>query len=148
MTTIFNVRRIAAAVSFGALSACGQPAPTPVADTSAPPPAAAAPALELEALVGTWSFDRSCASGDGMTLKADGTASYDEWGEGHWVIDIPSRVILTLAKSEPGVGPTGQHVMVTIDVTPPVTGDLNGARSFDDGTPSNTINARRCPEHQ
>lgn len=149
MTTISNVWRIAAAVSFLALSACGQPASTPAADTATPPvAAAAAPALESEALVGVWSFDRTCASGDGMTLNADGTASYDEWGEGHWVIDIPSRVILTLAKMEPGVGATGQHVMVTIDVTPPVTDDLNGARSFDDGTPPNTINARRCPDHQ
>jgi len=147
MTTISNLLRIAVAVSFLALAACGQPASTPAADTNAPPPAAAAPALASEALVGTWSFDRTCASGDGMTLNADGTANYDEWGEGHWVIDIPSRVILTLAKIEPGVGATGQHVMVTIDVTPPVTDELNGARSFDDGTPANAINARRCPEH-
>jgi hypothetical protein len=33
---------------------------------------------------GVWSFDGSCASGDGMTLKADGKASYDEWGSGLW----------------------------------------------------------------
>ncbi len=33
---------------------------------------------------GTWSFDNSCASGDGMTLKADGKAGYDEWGDGLW----------------------------------------------------------------
>lgn len=33
---------------------------------------------------GTWSFDNSCASGDGMTLKADGKAAYDEWGDGLW----------------------------------------------------------------
>jgi len=32
----------------------------------------------------TWSFDGTCASGDGMTLKADGKASYDEWGSGLW----------------------------------------------------------------
>jgi hypothetical protein len=133
------------------VTACGQPAAT---ETSAPvssEPAAAspgAPALDHDSVVGTWSFDRSCASGDGMTLRADGGASYDEWGEGHWVVDVPSRLILTLAKSEPGVGPTGQHVMVTIDVTPPVADDLNGARTFDDGTPADTINARRCPESQ
>lgn len=35
-------------------------------------------------LAGTWSFDNSCASGDGMTLKADGKAGYDEWGDGLW----------------------------------------------------------------
>jgi hypothetical protein len=136
--------RIAAAVMCLALAACGQ-STTTEATTSAP---ATTPALEQQALVGTWSFDRSCASGDGMTLRADGTATYDEWGEGHWVIDVPSRLILTLAKSEPGVGPTGQHVMVTIDVTPPVANDLQGARSFDDSTPAGAINARRCPESQ
>jgi hypothetical protein len=32
----------------------------------------------------TWSFDGTCASGDGMTLKADGKAGYDEWGAGLW----------------------------------------------------------------
>lgn len=31
-----------------------------------------------------WSFDGTCASGDGMTLKADGKATYDEWGSGLW----------------------------------------------------------------
>ncbi|NOT42823.1 MAG: hypothetical protein HOP13_20275 [Alphaproteobacteria bacterium] len=33
---------------------------------------------------GVWSFDRTCASGDGMVLKGDGKASYDEWGSGLW----------------------------------------------------------------
>jgi hypothetical protein len=33
---------------------------------------------------GVWSFDGTCASGDGMTLKADGKATYDEWGSGFW----------------------------------------------------------------
>lgn len=32
----------------------------------------------------TWSFDGTCASGDGMTLQADGKAGYDEWGSGLW----------------------------------------------------------------
>lgn len=129
------------------LTACGQPgAPQATTTTTAPPAAATGAGLDHDALVGTWSFDRSCASGDGMTLRADSGASYDEWGEGHWVVDLPARIILTLAKTEPGVGPTGQHVMVTIDVTGAVGDDLQGSRSFDDGTPADTINARRCPE--
>lgn len=133
-----------------ALAACGQPAsaPAPTTATAAAAPAAGAPALDHDALVGTWSFDRSCASGDGMTLRTDGTVSYDEWGEGHWVLDVPARIILTLAKSEPGVGPTGQHVMVTLDVSAPVSDDLHAARSFDDGTPAGPVNARRCPDAQ
>jgi hypothetical protein len=37
-------------------------------------------------VVGTWSFDGSCASGDGMRLELDGKASYDEWGRGLWAL--------------------------------------------------------------
>lgn len=44
---------------------------------------------------GTWSFDGSCASGDGMTLQVDGKASYDEWGSGLWAIaDNGGRLII------------------------------------------------------
>ena len=32
----------------------------------------------------SWSFDGTCASGDGMVLSADGKAGYDEWGAGLW----------------------------------------------------------------
>lgn len=140
--------RFTAAALCLAIAACGQAAAPAETTTSpaSPPPASAAPALSPQALAGVWSFDRSCASGDGMTLRADGAAAYDEWGEGRWAMEAPSRLVLTLAKSEPGVGPTGEHVTVTIDVAPPVSADLNGARSFDDGTPADTINARRCPE--
>lgn len=140
--------RFAVATFALLLAACGQPAApsTPETGATSATTPASAEAIEPAAFTGTWSFDRSCASGDGMTLNADSSASYDEWGEGHWVLDVPSRLIITLAKSEPGVGPTGQHVMVTIDVTPPVTGDLSGTRSFDDGRPSGPINARRCPQ--
>lgn len=44
---------------------------------------------------GTWSFDGTCASGDGMVLKADGKAAYDEWGTGLWAIaDNGARLVL------------------------------------------------------
>ena len=57
------------------------------AAADAPSPAAS--------LVGTWSFDGTCASGDGMTLKADGKASYDEWGEGLWALaDKGTRIVV------------------------------------------------------
>ena len=47
------------------------------------------------ALVGTWSFDGTCASGDGMILKADGKAAYDEWGEGLWALaDKGARIVV------------------------------------------------------
>ncbi len=46
-------------------------------------------------LAGVWSFDGTCASGDGMSLKADGKASYDEWGAGLWALaDKGGRIIL------------------------------------------------------
>jgi hypothetical protein len=44
---------------------------------------------------GTWSFDRTCMSGDGMVLAADGKASYDEWGSGLWATaDSGTRLVL------------------------------------------------------
>jgi hypothetical protein len=46
---------------------------------------------------GTWSFDGTCASGDGMTLKADGKASFDEWGDGLWAsAEDGKRLVLIL----------------------------------------------------
>lgn len=125
-----------------ALAACGAP------ESKAPdaPPAqapAASVAAEHEALVGVWSFDRTCASGDGMHLNADGTASYDEWGGGTWSMDGENQVALDLAVSEPGVGPTGERQRVVVEVTWPVTDDLNGRIL---GTPPREVTARRCPE--
>ena len=46
-------------------------------------------------LAGTWSFDGSCASGDGMRLTSNGKASYDEWGAGLWALaDKGRRIVL------------------------------------------------------
>jgi hypothetical protein len=56
---------------------------------------ATAPATAAAQFVGTWSFDGTCASGDGMTLKADGKASYDEWGDGLWALaDKGTRLVI------------------------------------------------------
>lgn len=50
---------------------------------------------------GTWSFDGTCASGDGMTLQDDGTAGFDEWGTGLWAeADGGRRLVLILKASE------------------------------------------------
>lgn len=44
---------------------------------------------------GAWSFDGTCASGDGMVLKADGKVAYDEWGSGLWAAaESGSRLVL------------------------------------------------------
>lgn len=127
-------------IALAALAAaCGAP------ETKAPEgPAPAGPdAFEPEALVGLWSFDRSCASGDGMRLNADDTASYDEWGQGVWSLEGDTRIVLDLEVHELGVGPTGRRETIVISFTPPVTDDLNGAI---EGAPPRAINARRCPE--
>lgn len=53
---------------------------------------------------GVWSFDGTCASGDGMTLAPDGTAGFDEWGEGLWAESADGeRLVLILKVMEPGV---------------------------------------------
>jgi hypothetical protein len=53
-------------------------------------------------IVGTWSFDGSCASGYGMKLERDGKAAYDEWGQGLWALDEsgPRLVIIAADISE------------------------------------------------
>jgi hypothetical protein len=44
---------------------------------------------------GTWSFDGTCASGDGMVLHTNGKAAYDEWGTGLWAIgEDGARLVL------------------------------------------------------
>lgn len=67
--------------------------------------AAARPPTATDArpwIVGTWSFDGSCASGYGMKLERDGKASYDEWGRGLWALDEsgPRLVIIAADISE------------------------------------------------
>lgn len=53
---------------------------------------------------GVWSFDGSCASGDGMTLAADGSAGFDEWGEGLWAESADGNSLFLILKvMEPGV---------------------------------------------
>lgn len=104
------------------LAACGQPADkqkaapasTPAAATSAEPPP---PRLDHETIIGTWSFDGSCASGDGMGLQADGSAFYDEWGTGRWSINRQNQVVLDLVRREMGIeNAPGEPVQLTIDV--------------------------------
>jgi hypothetical protein len=136
--------------TLGALllaSAC-QPAPPPSGATAGSTEAGAAPdeeiEFETEALVGVWSFDRSCASGDGMTLVADGTASFDEWGQGTWATADGNRVVLTLTRWEPGVGPTDETVVYNIDLAATVTDDLIGLLARADGSEPRGLNALRC----
>ena len=59
-------------------------------------------ALTSEDLIGTWSFDGSCASSDGMGLAADGEIWFDEWGWGLWVVE-GDAILMILQESEMGI---------------------------------------------
>ena len=126
------MRGIVALICAALLLACG-PATEP-SDAPSAQPAAEGFTMETEALVGVWSFDRTCASSDGMSLRADGTASFDEWGEGTWATADGNRVILSLERYELGVGPTGESVTYHLDVVQPVTEYLAGELVREDGT--------------
>lgn len=103
------------------LAACGQPAEqqkgTPVAAAGAAQSnEPGAPRLDHETVIGTWSFDGSCASGDGMGVDADGSAFYDEWGTGNWRINPQNQLVLALVRREMGVTTGGEPVTLTINV--------------------------------
>jgi len=104
------------------LAACGQPAqkqetPTATPSSRATPDVPAPPRLDHQTIIGTWSFDGSCASGDGMGLRADNTAFYDEWGTGTWSINRQNQIVLDLVRREMGVeNAPGEPVTLTIDV--------------------------------
>jgi hypothetical protein len=135
-----------------ALASCSQPASAPedaaAGSTGVGRVETAPVVIEPEALVGVWSFDRSCASGDGMRLNADGTASFDEWGQGTWSFNAnDNRVLLNLNVNEMGVGPTGETRIYSIVVMDAVTDDLNGRIEVSMvGEQPRGINAKRCPE--
>jgi hypothetical protein len=135
--------RFAIAAAFALLAACSPP--DGANSTSVGEIAAEGFVMETESLVGTWSFDRTCESGDAMALNADNTAGLDEWGVGTWATADGNRVVLNLERREPGVGATGQQVTYYLDVAAPVTDDLVGQMARDDGTEQRAINARRCP---
>ena len=128
-------------------AACGQPPPPPAEPSGAgeEPQGAAHFVISPDSLVGVWSFDRTCGSGDGMRLNPDFTATFDEWGVGVWEIGADNSIVLTLARSEPGVDDAGETVVYTLTVTAPVTADLAG-RLDAPGEPEREINARRCAE--
>jgi hypothetical protein len=49
-------------------------------------------------IIGTWSFDGSCASGDGMRIASDGKANFDEWGAGLWALDEAGLRLVIIAE--------------------------------------------------
>ena len=103
--------------------------------------------LERDQIIGTWSFDRTCASGDGMQIKADGTAGFDEWGTGTWAINAEGQLVMTLRRQEPGADtPSGETVTLVLTAADPPTDQLLGnIASAGPDLPGRSVNARRCP---
>jgi hypothetical protein len=108
-------------------------------------PPAASPQLSASAIVGVWSFDGSCASGDGMILAADGSASFDEGGEGHWRL-TDNRLVLELQVREMGdENATPERFDYALQVTRLDADHLAGTLTEQhDRQPPRTIDARRC----
>lgn len=111
-----------------------------VAGADSLPPTATSPRAFF---VGTWSFDGTCASGDGMVLKRDGKASYDEWGTGFWAVaDIGQRLVLLVEDiSEEADRRTNAELIEFRVVQRTNNGNGIVLTRLPDGT---TINARRC----
>ena len=143
-------------------AACGQSATQTTADT--PPEDAYAGssgagripdepfALESEALVGLWSFDRTCGLYD-LVFQADDTATYYDYTHdlavthaGAWAIAANNRVVLTVRRLGADGAPAGETETYNLDVKSPVTDDLVAHLERADGAEPRDISARRCPE--
>jgi hypothetical protein len=163
------VTRIALASLVMAVSAaCSQPAPVSSSNTSSRPagpkaetppdahagssgvarvPGDSGPLMDPIAMIGTWSFDRTCASEDGMTLAADGTAGTDQ-GPGMWAVDAEQRLVIIVREQEMGKAEDKLAERIVWRFTPSkiVDDDLVGTlepRRM--GEKSIAVNARRCP---
>ncbi|MBI3439619.1 MAG: hypothetical protein HY054_13400 [Proteobacteria bacterium] len=142
----------------GLLASCGQPATTTtnatetVAQTDNPPAVELdAPSVEHRALVGQWSFDRSCGLYD-LVLNADGSATFFDYtvdpvvtNIGTWADAGNHRTTLTLRRAGRDGAPSGDATTYNLDVTARVTDDLS-AFFGPNGATQRTINAKRCPE--
>jgi hypothetical protein len=107
--------------------------------------------LEPQAIVGRWSFDRSCGLYD-LVFNADNSVDYYDYADeshvvsygGRWSADH-NRIALTLHRLNDSGAPSGDALAYAFDVSEPVTGDLIGAFGPDGGDMRN-ITAKRCPE--
>jgi len=160
----FAPTRIALAALLIALAACSPPssASGPAAPTTAIAPAAAGASniapqdftLQTEAVVGQWSFDRSCALYD-LVFHADANVDYFDYSDeshvvsygGQWSEDLPNnRVTLVLQRLDSDGHVTGQPIDYVLDIITPPGDDLNGRFGRADGTFGIDIHAKRCPQ--
>lgn len=150
------MRFVFAAAALMTLAACGPSAdaPPPAEDAAAEQTASPAFTLETEAVVGHWSFDRTCGLYD-LVFYADANVDYFGYSNesqvvsygGQWTEDrANNRVTLALHRLDAQGHFTGDPTQYTLDVTAPVTDDLTGRFGLADGAQARDINARRCPQ--
>jgi hypothetical protein len=93
--------------------------------------------------VGIWSFDGSCASGDGMTLNADGTAGFDEWGNGTWAESADGKRIVLILRGFEEMGAPANSIMLKEMRVDSHSKDHLAGVFLDD---SREVSARLCPK--
>ena len=155
--------RMAIAACVFALLACSPPSSRSEAKTDPSPEVATtgssgasrveAPAfaLETEAMVGRWSFDRSCGLYD-LVFNADASANYFDYTDEQHVVSYAgrwtsnhNRVVMSLHRLGETGAPIGDALTYTLDVSDPVTDDLIG-QFGPAGGDMRAISAKRCPE--
>ncbi len=151
--------RIAAIILALALAACGaQPVAEAPQDASAGSTGVGnvpdqAFTLEAEALIGLWSFDRTCGLYDLVFDEQDLVQYYDYTTtpgnvisyRGAWETADNNRVVLNVRRIDMENEPTGDAVTFNLDVGATVTDDLIGAFG-PAGGPARDITALRCPD--
>ena len=108
--------------------------------------------LEPEALVGLWSFDRTCGLYD-LVFQADDRVEYFDYNDpaatasyaGTWSVAEDNRVALALRQLDAEGRPTGEEQAFTLALASPVTDDLIGD-FFRVGGDAQALTARRCAE--
>ena len=149
--------RIAAIILALTLTACGAP---PAAE--APHDASAGSTgvdrvadepftLESEALIGLWSFDRTCGLYD-LVFDAEDLVQYYDYTNptvvsyrGSWSTADNNRVVLNVTRLDINDEPMGEAHTFHLDVGATVTDDLIGAFG-PAGGPARDITALRCPD--
>jgi hypothetical protein len=93
--------------------------------------------------VGIWSFDGSCASGDGMLLNADGSVGFDEWGTGTWAESKDGKRIVMILRGFEEMGAPANAVIFKEMRVDTHSADHLAGMFLDDGR---EISAKFCPK--
>jgi hypothetical protein len=153
-----SMRIVIAALAL-MLAACGQGASTPAPAEATTTSAATTVepqtfTLQTEAVVGQWSFDRSCGLYD-LVFYADANVDYYDYSdEGHVVsyggqwAEEPENQRVTLAhqRLDDAGHVAGEPIDYVLDLITPPTDDLNGRFGRADGTFGIDVHAKRYPE--